>query len=144
MEFLSVTATYTLPTHRMNNEWVPYTTYSSPTSLHCSGQALMILNNLAQSNTFTEFVHTINTLMFSRKYIHVWIYYTNSWDILNDLDWEHIFISQGNNNLHSCWFLMTSKCGLHCWLQRTGKTVWKQCLFLPYEFYMCKSQLTWL
>lgn len=37
IEFLSVTATYTLPTHLMNNEWAPYTTYSSPTLLFWPG-----------------------------------------------------------------------------------------------------------
>lgn len=41
IEFLSVTATYTLPTHLMNNEWAPYTTYSSPTSLDCSDRPLV-------------------------------------------------------------------------------------------------------
>lgn len=33
IEFRSVAATYILPTHLMNNEWAPYATYSSPTSL---------------------------------------------------------------------------------------------------------------
>lgn len=37
IEFLSVTATYTPPTHLMNNEWAAYATYSSPTSLFWPG-----------------------------------------------------------------------------------------------------------
>lgn len=133
IEFLSVAATYILPTHLMNNAWAPYAAYSSPTLLIWLG-----LSSALNTPVINPEV-PLNGIETTEKNTHAQLFQicmSSSYGSFTSLS-----TGSGQNtrkhlvtqafNLHSVLTLMTSKCGLDCGTEHESS----DCL-CPSEFYM--------